>query len=146
MLCQGWQELRLILEPSFRTSAWARLLVIRFPYGQRARCRKWQVTRSLISVTAVSGRPTTRFVQPMGICLKEPGGIVTEKVPGPDVVAERVCHDGNLFMAPAPNRFHQDISRTIQFEMMKYLEVQPVGIVYDAPFDVVSYWHQRVST
>jgi Uma2 family endonuclease len=45
--------------------------------------------------------------------------------------------NGNLFMAPAPNRFHQDISRTIQFEMMKYLEVQPVGIVYDAPFDVV---------
>jgi Uma2 family endonuclease len=45
--------------------------------------------------------------------------------------------NGNLFMARAPNRFHQDISRTIQFEMMKYLEVQPVGIVYDAPFDVV---------
>jgi hypothetical protein len=45
--------------------------------------------------------------------------------------------NGNLFMAPAPNRFHQDISRTIQFEMMKYLEVQPVGIVYNAPFDVV---------
>jgi Uma2 family endonuclease len=45
--------------------------------------------------------------------------------------------NGNLFMAPAPNRFHHDISRTIQFEMMKYLEVQPVGIVYNAPFDVV---------
>jgi Uma2 family endonuclease len=45
--------------------------------------------------------------------------------------------NGDLFMAPAPNRFHQDISRTIQFEMMKYLEAQPVGIVYDAPFDVV---------
>jgi Uma2 family endonuclease len=40
-------------------------------------------------------------------------------------------------MAPAPNRFHQDISRTIQFEMMKYLEAQSAGIVYDAPFDVV---------
>jgi hypothetical protein len=26
--------------------------------------------------------------------------------------------NGNLFMAPAPNRFHQDISRTIQFEMI----------------------------
>jgi hypothetical protein len=45
--------------------------------------------------------------------------------------------NGNLFMAPAPNRFHQDISRTIQFEMMKYLEVQPIGIVYNTPFDVV---------
>jgi Uma2 family endonuclease len=45
--------------------------------------------------------------------------------------------NGDLFMAPAPNRFHQDISRTIQFELMKYLETQPLGIVYDAPFDVV---------
>ena len=40
-------------------------------------------------------------------------------------------------MAPAPNRFHQDISRTIQFEILKYLERQPCGIIYDAPFDVV---------
>jgi Uma2 family endonuclease len=45
--------------------------------------------------------------------------------------------NGDLFMAPAPNRFHQDISRTIQFEMMKYLEARPVGIIYNAPFDVV---------
>ncbi|MBV8070469.1 MAG: Uma2 family endonuclease [Acidobacteriaceae bacterium] len=46
--------------------------------------------------------------------------------------------NGDLFMAPAPNRFHQDISRTILFEMMKFLEGQPaLGIVYDAPFDVV---------
>ena len=45
--------------------------------------------------------------------------------------------NGELFMAPAPNRFHQDISRTIQFEIMKYLEAEPVGILYDAPFDVV---------
>ena len=45
--------------------------------------------------------------------------------------------NGDLFMAPGPNRFHQDISRTIQFEMMKYLETQPGGIVYNAPFDVV---------
>jgi Uma2 family endonuclease len=45
--------------------------------------------------------------------------------------------NGDLFMAPAPNRFHQDISRTIQFEMMKYLEAQPIGIVYNAPFDVI---------
>jgi Uma2 family endonuclease len=45
--------------------------------------------------------------------------------------------NGDLFMAPPPNRFHQDISRTIQFEMMKYLEAQPIGIVYNAPFDVI---------
>jgi Uma2 family endonuclease len=40
-------------------------------------------------------------------------------------------------MAPAPNRFHQDISRTIEFDILKYLEREPRGIIYDAPFDVV---------
>jgi hypothetical protein len=40
--------------------------------------------------------------------------------------------DGSLFRASAPNRFHRDISRTIQVEMMKYLQVQPVGVVYNA--------------
>ena len=45
--------------------------------------------------------------------------------------------NGDLYMAPAPNRFHQDISRTIQFEILKYLEREPRGIIYDAPFDVV---------
>jgi Uma2 family endonuclease len=40
-------------------------------------------------------------------------------------------------MAPAPNRFHQDISRTIQFEILKYLEREPRGIIYNASFDVV---------
>jgi Uma2 family endonuclease len=45
--------------------------------------------------------------------------------------------NGDLYMAPAPNRFHQDISRTIEFEILKYLEREPKGIIYDAPFDVV---------
>ena len=45
--------------------------------------------------------------------------------------------NGDLHMAPAPNRFHQDISRTIEFEILKYLEREPRGIIYDAPFDVI---------
>jgi Uma2 family endonuclease len=45
--------------------------------------------------------------------------------------------NGDLYMAPAPNRFHQDISTTIRFEILKYLEREPRGIIYDAPFDVV---------
>jgi Uma2 family endonuclease len=45
--------------------------------------------------------------------------------------------NGDLYMAPAPNRFHQDISRTIQFEILKYLEREPRGLIYNAPFDVV---------
>ena len=39
-------------------------------------------------------------------------------------------------MAPAPNRFHQDISRNIQGAIDRYLESNPVGVLYNAPFDV----------
>jgi Uma2 family endonuclease len=44
--------------------------------------------------------------------------------------------EGDLYMAPAPNRFHQDISRNIQGALDRYLEANPIGILYDAPFDV----------
>jgi len=44
--------------------------------------------------------------------------------------------EGNLYMAPAPNRFHQDISRNLQFELHSYLKSNPIGRLYDAPFDV----------
>ena len=39
-------------------------------------------------------------------------------------------------MTPAPNRYHQDISRNIEFILLKYLEEHPIGKIYDAPFDV----------
>lgn len=55
----------------------------------------------------------------------------------PDAGPRYQLVNGDLYMAPAPNRFHQDISRTIQFEIMKYLERTPGGIIYNAPFDVV---------
>ncbi len=45
--------------------------------------------------------------------------------------------EGELIMAPAPNRFHQDISRNLEFILLKYLEKNPIGKLYDAPFDVV---------
>lgn len=44
--------------------------------------------------------------------------------------------EGEMHMAPAPNRFHQHISRNIEFILLKYLEKNPIGEVYDAPFDV----------
>jgi Uma2 family endonuclease len=44
--------------------------------------------------------------------------------------------EGDLFMAPAPNRYHQDISGNIQFMLAKYLEKHPIGKLYNAPFDV----------
>ena len=44
--------------------------------------------------------------------------------------------EGDLYMAPAPNRFHQDISRNILVLIANYLERHPIGTVYGAPFDV----------
>jgi Uma2 family endonuclease len=44
--------------------------------------------------------------------------------------------EGDLYMAPAPNRFHQDISRNLQGALDRYLERHPIGILYNAPFDV----------
>ena len=44
--------------------------------------------------------------------------------------------EGQLCMAPAPNRYHQDISRNIEFILLKYLERHPIGKMYHAPFDV----------
>ncbi|MBV8378558.1 MAG: Uma2 family endonuclease [Verrucomicrobia bacterium] len=43
---------------------------------------------------------------------------------------------GDLYMAPAPNRFHQEISRNLQFELHSYLKRTDVGKLFDAPFDV----------
>jgi Uma2 family endonuclease len=44
--------------------------------------------------------------------------------------------EGELYIAPAPNRYHQDISRNIGYMLLRYLEVNPVGVMYHAPFDV----------
>ncbi len=44
--------------------------------------------------------------------------------------------EGDLIMAPAPNRYHQDITRNLEFLLLKYLEKHPIGKLYHAPFDV----------
>ncbi len=43
---------------------------------------------------------------------------------------------GDLYMAPAPNRFHQEISRNLQFELHSYLNRNRIGKLFNAPFDV----------
>lgn len=44
--------------------------------------------------------------------------------------------EGELFMAPAPNRYHQSISRNLEYILMRYLEIHSVGELYHAPFDI----------
>lgn len=39
-------------------------------------------------------------------------------------------------MAPAPNRYHQTISKNLEFIIHAYLKEHPLGWVYNAPFDV----------
>jgi len=43
---------------------------------------------------------------------------------------------GDLYMSPAPNRFHQEISRNLQFELHSHLKRNPIGKLFNAPFDV----------
>src|SRR5689334_3185039 len=44
--------------------------------------------------------------------------------------------EGELYMSPVPNRYHQVISRNIAFLLLKHLEKNPLGELYHAPFDV----------
>jgi len=44
--------------------------------------------------------------------------------------------EGELYLSPSPNRYHQIVSRNIEFLLLKYLEEHPVGELYHAPFDV----------
>jgi Uma2 family endonuclease len=43
---------------------------------------------------------------------------------------------GDLIVAPAPNRYHQEISGNLEFIFRAYLKEHPIGKVYHAPFDV----------
>jgi Uma2 family endonuclease len=45
--------------------------------------------------------------------------------------------DGELYMAPAPNLYHQTISGNLEFMFRSYLEQNPLGILLHAPVDVV---------
>jgi len=54
----------------------------------------------------------------------------------PDTGPRYQLIEGELYISPAPNRYHQVISRNIEFMLMKYLEAHPIGEIYDAPFDV----------
>jgi Uma2 family endonuclease len=44
--------------------------------------------------------------------------------------------EGDLYRAPVPNRFHQDISRNLGVKLANYLVSHPIGVLYGAPFDV----------
>jgi Uma2 family endonuclease len=45
--------------------------------------------------------------------------------------------EGELYMGPAPNLYHQTISGNLEFMFRSYLEQNPLGILLHAPADVV---------
>ncbi len=45
--------------------------------------------------------------------------------------------DGEHYVVPSPIIKHQAISRKLEFALVKYLEQNPIGTVFDAPCDVV---------
>ncbi|MFC1759037.1 Uma2 family endonuclease [Planctomycetota bacterium] len=44
--------------------------------------------------------------------------------------------DGDHFVNPAPNIYHQQVSRRIQFQLYEEIELKELGVVIDAPVDV----------
>ncbi len=44
--------------------------------------------------------------------------------------------EGELFMSPAPNRYHQDIVLNLAFILKSHLAASPLGTLYLAPMDV----------
>jgi Uma2 family endonuclease len=44
--------------------------------------------------------------------------------------------EGQLHVAPTPNRFHQDICISLGYLLLKYLKSHPIGTVYHAPLSV----------
>ena len=46
-------------------------------------------------------------------------------------------HDGELCVTPAPSLEHQIISARLSFQLMKWLETRPGGLLLYAPLDVI---------
>lgn len=44
--------------------------------------------------------------------------------------------EGDLYMAPAPNLYHQTILGNLAFALRSYLEQNPIGLLFQAPTDV----------
>ena len=72
----------------------------------------------------------------MGVRPHAPPLTVEEYRNLPETGARYQLIEGDLYIAPAPNRFHQDISRNLQGALDRYLEANPIGVLYNAPFAV----------
>ncbi len=79
------------------------------------------------------------MIEPMRV--REEGAL-REKLTYADYVAipeDRYRHEiigGSHFVNPAPNTYHQTVSRRIQFQLYRQIESKHLGVVFDAPVDL----------
>jgi Uma2 family endonuclease len=76
------------------------------------------------------------ILHPMIVCPNAPPLTVEDYRSLPEAGPRYQLIEGDLYMAPAPNRFHQEISRNLQVKLFLYLRESGLGKIFDAPFDV----------
>lgn len=55
----------------------------------------------------------------------------------PDDGRRKEIIDGDLYVTPSPVTKHQAASRNLEFLLQLHLRDHPLGVLYDAPFDVI---------
>jgi Uma2 family endonuclease len=80
--------------------------------------------------------PESDIFATMIVCPNAPQLTVEDYRSLPEAGPRYQLVEGDLYMAPAPNRFHQEISRNLQVKLFLYLRDTGFGKVFDAPFDV----------
>jgi len=73
---------------------------------------------------------------PMIVCPNAPPLTVEDYRSLPEAGPRYQLIEGDLYMAPAPNRFHQEISRNLLVKLFLYLRETGAGKIFDSPFDV----------
>jgi Uma2 family endonuclease len=82
------------------------------------------------------GRPKSGIFRRMIVRPNAPPLTVEDYRSLPETGPRYQLIEGDLYMAPAPNRFHQEISRNLQVKLFLYLQETGAGKVFNAPFDV----------
>jgi Uma2 family endonuclease len=87
-------------------------------------------------VQGLLGRLESGIFHPMIVRPNAPPLTVEDYRSLPEAGPRYQLIEGDLYMAPAPNRFHQEISRNLQVKLFLYLLETGVGKIFNAPFDV----------
>jgi Uma2 family endonuclease len=95
-----------------------------------------QAGGSLPSVNRLLAEPESGIFHSMIVCPNAPQLTVEDYRSLPEAGPRYQLIGGDLYMAPAPNRFHQEISRNLQVKLFLYLRATGAGKIFNSPFDV----------